>query len=40
MHIGFVYIHRYRLENNIKIDLSEIGWGDLDWLRLVLDGDH
>jgi hypothetical protein len=27
-----------RLEDNIKIDLREIGWGGLDWFYLAQDG--
>jgi hypothetical protein len=26
------------LEDNIKIDLREIGWGGLDWFYLAEDG--
>jgi hypothetical protein len=26
--------------HNIKLDLSEIGWGDTDWIRLTKDRDH
>jgi hypothetical protein len=26
--------------NNIKIDLGEIGWGDVDWIGLAQDGDR
>jgi hypothetical protein len=29
--------HRRRWENNIKMDLSEIGWGGMDWIHLVQD---
>jgi hypothetical protein len=25
---------------NIKMDLREIGWGDMDWTDLVQDRDH
>jgi hypothetical protein len=28
---------RRRWVNNIKIDLREIGWGDMDWLNLAQD---
>jgi hypothetical protein len=28
---------RRRWENNIKIDLTEIGWGDMDWIHLAQD---
>jgi hypothetical protein len=27
--------HRRRWEDNIKIDLREIGWRDLDWIDLA-----
>jgi hypothetical protein len=26
---------RYRWENDIKMDLREIGWGGMDWIELV-----
>jgi hypothetical protein len=26
--------------DNIKIDLGEIGWGDMDWTGLAQDRDH
>jgi len=28
---------RHRLENNIKVDLQEVGWG-MDWIDLVRFG--
>jgi hypothetical protein len=28
---------RRRWEDNIKKDLSEIGWGGMDWIDLTLD---
>jgi hypothetical protein len=31
---------RYRLENNIKIDLRELGWGAMDWIDLAQDRDQ
>jgi hypothetical protein len=31
---------RRRLENNIRIDLREIGWGDMDWIDLARDRDR
>jgi hypothetical protein len=31
---------RRRLVGNIKMDLRGIGWGDMDWIDLVPDGDH
>jgi ribosome biogenesis protein Nip4 len=27
-------------EDNIKMDLEEIGFGDVDWIYLVQDGDR
>jgi hypothetical protein len=30
---------RHRWEDNIKIDLGEIGFGDVDWIHLARDGD-
>jgi hypothetical protein len=27
-------------ENNIKIDLREIGWGGMDWIHLVQEREH
>jgi len=29
----------HRWENKIKIDLSEVGWGNMDWINLAQDGD-
>jgi hypothetical protein len=31
---------RYRPEDNIKMDLTEIGWGDMDWINLAQDRDQ
>jgi hypothetical protein len=31
---------RRRWVNNIKIDLIEIGWGDMDWIDLAQDRDQ
>jgi hypothetical protein len=28
------------LENNIKMDLSDIGWCDVGWINLAQDVDH
>jgi hypothetical protein len=28
-------IPRYRWEDNSKMDLREIGWGGMDWIRLA-----
>jgi hypothetical protein len=30
---------RRRWEDNIKMDLSEVGWGDIDWIDLPQDRD-
>jgi hypothetical protein len=32
--------HRRRRENNIKIDLNNIGWGGMDWIDLAQDRDQ
>jgi hypothetical protein len=32
--------HRRRWEDNIKMDLREIGWGDMDWINLAQDRDR
>jgi hypothetical protein len=29
--------HRRRWEDNVKIDLREIGWGGVDWISLAQD---
>ena len=26
---------RYRWENNIKLDLQEVGWGSMDWIDMA-----
>ena len=31
---------RYRLEDNIKMDLQEMGWGGMDWIALAQDMDR
>ena len=31
---------RYRWEDNIKIDLQEVGCGGMDWIELVPDRDR
>ena len=34
---------RRRWENNIKTELQEVGWGDMDWvdwLRIGIGGGH
>jgi hypothetical protein len=31
---------RRRWENNIKVDLREIGWGGTDWIDLAQDRDQ
>jgi hypothetical protein len=30
---------RRRWEDNIKMDLREIGWGGMDWLRIGTNGE-
>jgi hypothetical protein len=32
--------HRSRWEDNIKMDLREVGWGGMDWINLVQDRDR
>jgi hypothetical protein len=32
--------HRCRWENNIKMDLQEVGCGGMDWIRLAQDRDR
>ena len=32
--------HRRRWENNIKMDLQEVGCGDIDWIDLAQDRDR
>jgi hypothetical protein len=31
---------RRRWGNNIKMDLREVGWGDMDWINLAQDRDR
>ena len=31
---------RHRWEDNIKMDLQEVGCGDLDWIELAQDSDR
>jgi hypothetical protein len=31
---------RHRWEDNIKMDLREVGWGGTDWIDLALDRDR
>jgi hypothetical protein len=30
---------RRRWDDNIKMDLQEVGYGDMDWIELVTDTD-
>jgi hypothetical protein len=30
---------RYRLVDNIRMDLGDVGWGDVDWISLAQDRD-
>jgi hypothetical protein len=31
---------RHRWEDNIKIDLQEVGWGGMDWIDMAQDRDR
>jgi hypothetical protein len=31
---------RHRWEDNIKMDLRDIGWGGIDWINLAQDMDE
>jgi hypothetical protein len=31
---------RHRWEDNIKIDLQEVGWGGMNWISLAQDTDR
>ena len=31
---------RHGWEDNIKMDLREVGWGDMDWINLAQDRDR
>jgi hypothetical protein len=31
---------RHRWEDNIKMDLREVGWGGIDWINLAQDRDR
>jgi hypothetical protein len=31
---------RRRWEDNIKMDLQEVGWGGMDWINLAQDRDR
>jgi hypothetical protein len=31
---------RCRWEDDIKMDLQEVGWGDIDWIELAEDRDR
>jgi hypothetical protein len=33
-------MHRLKWEDNIKMDLREIRWGDMDWIHLAQDRDQ
>jgi hypothetical protein len=36
---GFLSYFRRRWEDNIKMDLREIGFGDVDWIHWAQDRD-
>jgi hypothetical protein len=31
---------RHRWEDNIKLDLKEVGWGSMDWIAAAQDRDR
>jgi hypothetical protein len=31
---------RHRWMDNMKLDLGEVGWGDVDWIGLAQDGNR
>ena len=31
---------KHRREGNIKMDLGEVGWGDIDWIDVAQDRDR
>jgi hypothetical protein len=33
-------IRRHRWVDNIRMDLGEVGWGDVDWIDLAKDGNR
>jgi len=33
-------IHRHRFEDNIRMDLKEVGWKGVDWIHLAQDKDQ
>jgi hypothetical protein len=38
-HIGFWWESQKEREDNIRMDLREIGWGGMDWIDLAQDRD-
>jgi hypothetical protein len=32
--------HKRRWEDNIKVDIREIGWGGMDWIDMAQDRDQ
>jgi hypothetical protein len=38
--ISIVIITRHRWEDNIKMDLHEVGCGSMDWIKLAQDTDR
>jgi hypothetical protein len=31
---------RWRWEDNVKVDLQDVGWGGMDWIELAQDRDR
>ena len=36
----YIYTHKRRWEDNIKMGLQEVGYGDMDWIDLAQDRDR
>ena len=37
---GLILLYDLSREDNIKMDLQEVGWGDMDWIDLAQDRDR
>ena len=37
---GLLEIHTYRSEDNIKMDIQDVGCGGMDWIELAQDSDR